>query len=260
MSPKKKKTQKLRQELSEYTSLIRALHTASTQDLLPHLIGTFPRPPSVPSSRSTSAHPSRSSGATSTSGSRSRQGLGDEKPETRSNSSEGQDDGTRDIWTRWPLLRDDVYVPEWTLQDEVKSIAERSAREWLEAYASDDVDEEVAQPGQSPHRMDIDGKGEVSDEEGESSNGNHDGTSPLQTSMSGDGVTDRVHPLPEESLLTKGVLNGLFLDSSNLLSQTFAVLAAHRPSVDAGMQSRLRTMDWKSAFNVIGSAGFIDQR
>lgn len=255
MSPRKKKTQKLRQELSEYTSLIRALHTASTQDLLPHLLGTFPRPPSVPSSRSASTHPSRSSGVSSTSDSRSR--LGEE---VRSASGDLRDDTQRDIWTRWPLLKGDVYVPEWSLQDEVRSIAERSAREWLDVHTRQDANVQISETGlHSPlDGMEVDGTDALLDEPEDENDAAMDEKAP-RLERTNDDVSERVQPLPEEDMLTKGVLNGLTLESSNLLSQTFACLAAHRPSVDPGLQNRLRTVDWKSALSVIGSAGIFDQ-
>lgn len=253
MTPKKKKTQKLRQELSEYTSLIRALHTASTQDLLPHLIGAFPRPPS---SRATSVHPSRSSGSSSTSGGGGHHGSGT----TESTSSEVPDDA-RDIWTRWPLLRKDVYVPEWSLHDEVRSIAEKSAREWLQVYASEE--EPNASLSSSPHKMEIDEQDKPSDHSEDDFNAIMDHqimvSSPRRSTSTNEDA-NRVSPLPEEDVLTKGVLSGLTLESSMLLSQIFAALAAHRPPVDSGLQNRLRAMDWKSAFSVIGSAGIFDQR
>jgi hypothetical protein len=281
MASKKRKPQKLRQELSEYTSLIRTLHTTSTQDLLPHLTGSFPRLPSSPYSRkyrslSVISHPSRSSRDSSTNaGGKDRADESEEGHEgkdsdgtrtPKSASSETQDNSTRDIWTRWPLLRASVYVPEWTLQDEVKSIAEKTARGWLETYANEDAEAEAAKPGpSSPHGSGADAHQGSSDKSDDALDSLRAGdtipsTSPQEFITPIDDEAEKVLPLPEEDMLTKGVLGSLHLEASTLLSQLFAALAAHRPAVDPGLQNRLRTMDWKAAFNVICSAGIIDER
>jgi hypothetical protein len=262
MASKKRKPQKLRQELSEYTSLIRTLHTTSTQDLLPHLTGGFPRLPSNYRSLSAISHQSRSSRDSSTSAGGKDRADESDSDGTKSASSELQDNSTRDIWTRWPLLRASVYVPEWTLQDEVKSIAEKAARGWLEAYADDD---EGAEADPAKPWSGADAHESSSDKSDGALDNIHAGDTIPSASPQGfitpiDDEAEKVLPLPEEDMLTKGVLGSLHLEASTLLSQIFAALAAHRPAVDPGLQNRLRTMDWKAAFNVISSAGIIDER
>ena len=95
----------LRSELEEYSFLLRALRTNDTLDLSSQLIRTAGSsqtfegddvhgPPSAPSTE----------GSESSSNSR--------KP--------------RDAWTRWPLLIQDVPIPEWTLQDEVERLANKA--------------------------------------------------------------------------------------------------------------------------------------
>jgi hypothetical protein len=67
-----------------------------------------------------------------------------------------------------------------------------------------------------------------------------------------------VEPLPEEQILTKGAINGLTLESVNLLSHIFAALAAHRPAVDASLQNRLKSMDWKAVVKILGASEIVD--
>lgn len=79
----------LHSELTEYSSLIRALRTKKTLDVASHLQSV----------------------------------------------SEDHEQDKRDVWTRWPLPKDDLAVPEWGLEDEVLSllgqdISEDGAGDW----------------------------------------------------------------------------------------------------------------------------------
>lgn len=89
----------LRSELEEYSFLLRALRTNDTLDLSSQLI----RPVgSSQNSEDGDVHgPSFAEASGSNTNSR--------KP--------------KENWTRWPLLIQDVPIPEWTLQDEVERLA-----------------------------------------------------------------------------------------------------------------------------------------
>jgi hypothetical protein len=83
-------------ELTEYASLLRALRTRDAMDLTTHL--TKPSPFSL------------------------HELLDDPQAKTSKKVTPQQ---KRDQWTRWPLLLEDVPIPEWTLEDEVAVIASR---------------------------------------------------------------------------------------------------------------------------------------
>lgn len=98
-----------RRELTEYSSLLRALRTSHTLDVSAHLTQAqdptdveydAPEPKEFPPTPSTST------------GERSRT---QSEPELR-------DWRNRDQWTRWPMLLKDVPPPDWSLQDEIGSI------------------------------------------------------------------------------------------------------------------------------------------
>ncbi|KZT22965.1 hypothetical protein NEOLEDRAFT_1070533 [Neolentinus lepideus HHB14362 ss-1] len=129
----------LHSELSEYASLLRALRTNSALDLTEHLI----RPSSVHTEDSsdseddladdddvpvpsTSALPPRLHRKGSSKG-KSKQVDFDMSEVIPSPSTQKR----RDTWTRWPLLAGDVHVPEWNLEDEVKSLAVQTLSERL---------------------------------------------------------------------------------------------------------------------------------
>lgn len=91
----------LRSELEEYSYLLRALRTNDTLDLSSQLIHAAG---SSPASEDDGPHgPSLAEPSGSNTHSR--------KP--------------KENWTRWPLLIQDVPIPEWTLQDEVERLANR---------------------------------------------------------------------------------------------------------------------------------------
>ncbi|EKM57226.1 uncharacterized protein PHACADRAFT_59839, partial [Phanerochaete carnosa HHB-10118-sp] len=94
----------LHSELTEYSSLLRALRTSNTLDLASQL--------TVPASGPTSLHEDDAASETS---------LGDESESERPLTETKK--APKDTWTRWPLLAGDVYVTEWSLEDEVRSIA-----------------------------------------------------------------------------------------------------------------------------------------
>ena len=94
----------LRSELEEYSFLLRALRTNDTLDLSSQLIRATGSSQPLEDD-DTRNSPRAPAGGASGSNSNSR------KP--------------KDIWTRWPLLIQDVPIPEWTLQDEVERLANK---------------------------------------------------------------------------------------------------------------------------------------
>lgn len=91
MGKRKAVPEALHQELSEYTSLLRALRTTDTLDLASQLT----KPPD-----SLASNPLKGKG------------------KGKSRAKQDQDN-----WTRWPLLKGDFAAPEFTFEDEVKALA-----------------------------------------------------------------------------------------------------------------------------------------
>jgi hypothetical protein len=113
----------LRSELEEYSFLLRALRTNDTLDLSSQLIRAA-RSSQTPESNS--AHdPSPT-------------------PSAEASGSNSNSRRPRDVWTRWPLLIQDVPIPEWTLQDEV----ERLANKFLQPPSNSD--EETEEDAEEP--------------------------------------------------------------------------------------------------------------
>jgi hypothetical protein len=122
----------------------------------------------------------------------------------------------RDAWTRWPLLANDVYVPEWNLEDEIGILAanalKRHPRPPLPVLQS-----------QSP------ASGSEDSDEGNEEN-------------QGDGDTPSYLPP-----LTNA--------ASTYLSTILALLVAHTPNRPRSQQNRIEPIGWRAVLDMLSSCG-----
>ncbi|KAG5652506.1 hypothetical protein H0H81_004777 [Sphagnurus paluster] len=245
MSKRKLVPAALHAELSEYSSLIRALRTSNTLDVTSHIAKLGPGhddldlnsdddevlsedevlandvqpheqeydtdtmtnldfPPSTAYDSQNS--PSQASETTkdplSFSGSQKRR---------REDSSSPLRPRKRDIWTRWPLLMDDVYVPEWSFEDEVALLATRTLKSRRQPIVS--VTNSFDQLGDClAELVDVD---------------EYDADSSF---------------LPH---LTNA--------ASNHLSTIMALLVAHTPNRSLGLQNRVEPLGWRAVLEVLSS-------
>ncbi|KAF4608004.1 hypothetical protein EYR40_000345 [Pleurotus pulmonarius] len=150
MGKRKQIPTELHSELSEYSSLLRALRTSHTLDL---------------SSQLTQRQSSSPSGSTSQEdleelivlddAERSEDDLREEADahtfeamaadtsyrDARSSGSQTMGKKKSDTWTRWPLLAGDVLVPEWGFEDEIKLFALHVLRSHYDQDAASDEDD-----------------------------------------------------------------------------------------------------------------------
>jgi hypothetical protein len=120
----------------------------------------------------------------------------------------------RDNWTRWPLLLQDLPIPEWSLEDEIAVIASR-----------------VIKARSAPTFPVFQGPLE------------HDDPSHtdyvLNTQCEED---DPDHPVYVPHLTSI---------IASLLSTLFSLLAKHTPARPASMQNRIEPLNWRSVVDVI---------
>ncbi|KAI0657475.1 hypothetical protein C8Q70DRAFT_1001590 [Cubamyces menziesii] len=228
----------LHSELTEYSSLLRALRTSHTLDLVQHLAEPPPhalRPPSdlddvqlsdeeheepVQEPPSESVPPDHTSAASSPARSRV-----SESPE-RHRSGKGKQ---RDTWTRWPLLAGDVHVPEWGLHEEVRLVAKHVLSSSASRSSS------VLGHYQS----------------GKVSPGNTSGPANTQPSLSDEDDAD--HPA-----LSSVALEALTSDSAVFLNRILALLTTNVPNVDQSMQNRIRPINWETVVDVACANGVVN--
>ncbi|KAI0672304.1 hypothetical protein C8Q78DRAFT_1077841 [Trametes maxima] len=227
----------LHSELTEYSSLLRALRTSNTLDLVQHLAEPPPSPLRTVSVAADSLvdqedHESLDDLPLTESASRGQES-------TLSSSIRSHSTGhnrkripsgkarQRDTWTRWPLLAGDVHVPEWGLQDEVHHVA-RQVLAHLDDKALESAKRDADGPGSPSH--DDAFMAALSDEESQ-----------------------------ERSTLSPVALRALASDSAVFLTRVLALMAAHVPNAEKSMQNRLRPINWESIVDVASTHGVVEQ-
>ncbi|KAI0289952.1 hypothetical protein BC826DRAFT_1157852 [Russula brevipes] len=114
----------LHSEISEYSSLLRALRATDTLDITTQLTRLdFPS-----SQRRTSEEPGRPESPTLSHVDR-RDDLspsGERKDHSLASGASFLPRKSHSTWTRWPLLAEDLHIPEWTFEDEVHTLAKQA--------------------------------------------------------------------------------------------------------------------------------------
>lgn len=216
----------LHSELTEYSSLIRALQTSKTLDLAAHLASSQP---TLSSRRSIdeagyddddeaegSQLPSTTGGPSSQDihGAAGASSAGRSTYKAKLKRKADAKGKARDTWTRWPLLAGDVHVPEWGLEDEVKYIALQYLRS-------------KSQLDDTPSTL------------------------PPETEEDSHDLADE----DEGGLLSSHALHALTASSSIYLSQILALLAAHVPYAEKSMQNRIHPINWESVLDIVAANG-----
>ncbi|KAF8523029.1 hypothetical protein JB92DRAFT_2885991 [Gautieria morchelliformis] len=217
-------------ELSEYASLLRAIRTTSTLDIVPQLSKVNPH--------------------VGTSDCVSDQGASEEDPQltdpdTLRDASMSTEDGNmkagskrraknqissartkrrkrkgdEDHWTRWPLLEEHCPLPEWTFDEEIMAIVEHCLRVRSSSSQRSNVGENVA----TLRTKDPEGDDDLND-----------------------------------FTLSPAHLSGLTSEVASKLTSIFALLASHRPSATFTKHGRLAPMSWLDVLEVAGVAGIFD--
>lgn len=153
---KRKVPHALHSELSEYSSLLRALSTNDILDVAKRL--TKPAPVFRPEPRRTR----QESPADAAEGEDSQDA--EEREERIQNAAAGssqppqeelpkrkhQRKRKRDTWTRWPLLVGDLEVPKWGLNDEIEALVRQCLRDNSHPTVEED-DADPEEPVCLPH-------------------------------------------------------------------------------------------------------------
>lgn len=228
MDPGKQKKKKivpaaLHSEISEYASLLRVLRATDTLDITTQLtrINSPPSPWHATSATegetgqreaSISLHVDRMGVSSSSVQDRGRLSALDASNPPRM---------SRNTWTLWPLLAEDLHIPEWGFEDEIHLLAKQ-------ALLSD-----FSAPDQLP-----------ADNASESR-----GVDPNVLSE------DQI-----EALLPPSSLRTLADVSSSHLEHILSALASYSPVVDKSTQHRRQPISWESVLNIVSATGLVDSK
>ncbi|KAI9513424.1 hypothetical protein F5148DRAFT_4796 [Russula earlei] len=217
--PKKRKVSAaLHSEISEYASLIRVLRTSDMLDITAQLT----RPDSPPTQRRVTDNEEETNlretpddidrGGVS--------GLSIEDMDHRSALHPSIPPQTsHKTWTRWPLLTEDLHIPEWGFEDEVHSLAKQALLSHLSTSSQ-------LPPDSSSQSRDVD-----------------------CDSLSEDQI---------EALLPPSSSRALVDVSSSHLERILSALASYSPPVDKSALHRRRPINWGNVLNIVSAAGLVD--
>ncbi|KAI0074945.1 hypothetical protein K474DRAFT_1600673 [Panus rudis PR-1116 ss-1] len=241
MGKRKRISAAVHAEFSEYSSLLRALRTADTLDLSSHIFlhdatlsehraSSPPASSSVPPTQPTS--PARS------------------KPRK-----------PRDTWTRWPLLANDVHIPEFSFEEEMRLLAVQA----LEHRAPEFVDRmhitersDPSKRSRSKRTKSVDFASSSDEEERKIAVSRITSRRPPSRRPSRPQTPAAVYAPPGE-LLSPAYLRALHQCSANRLSEILACLTAILPMRESSMQNRSGTINWEIVLGTVRSLGLIDQ-
>ncbi|KAL7284576.1 hypothetical protein ACG7TL_001869 [Trametes sanguinea] len=232
----------LHSELTEYSSLLRALRTSNTLDLAQHLTEPSQSVLQSPSLLDDQdellsderEEPPECLPPTDT----LRHDLTFEVASSVQSRTSGHPRGLRasgktqqkDNWTRWPLLAGDVHVPEWGLQEEVRHIAQQVL-------------------------VSVDGLPAAITEAHTQGPRHEDPTTPPNVEIVGLDDDYREH-----SALSPVALRALTSESAAFITRILALVAAHVPNADKSMQHRIRPINWETVVDVACAHGVVDSK
>lgn len=253
----------LHSELSEYSSLLRALRTSNTLDLAAQLTPHVSAPPSASASvyeddfeddsilddEGESERPLTETVTDPLDGTESSmqdEDAGMRKLKRKAKRKVAKAKAPKDTWTRWPLLAGDVHVPEWSLQDEIKLLATQAMKAEVTDELANQPDESVIPAGQASPDDALPGASSTA----------ISGFVPVDATSDEDDAGEEDPDL----LLPPPVLNALTASSGRFLCQVLALLAAYIPSREKSMQNRLHPTNWESVLDVVAVNGLVNDR
>jgi len=215
----------LHSELTEYSSLLRALRTNSILDVSHHLT-QHGRADDSSASDDSDQESHESSSASEEPATGAKRKRRDETPPFKK----------RDKWTRWPLLLNDLHKPPWSFQDEIAIIASQALKLFPPPAFSKEPslseDDSSAHSDEVPSQDDGDDQHEDLDMD----------------------VDDPDH---------QSYLGFIAMSASTFLSNVLMLLSSNTPPRPPSMQNRIEPLDWRSVLEIVsvyGDNNVVDER
>jgi len=226
----------LREEFTEYSSLLRALKTSHTLDLPVNLTEPYAKNnidendgendgdndgnenPSISAATSTGANAEAGTGS----------GL-----EQKYLGAKLKDWRNRDQWTRWPIPKKDVPPPDWSLQDEIEAIIK------FVLFSNQESDTSSFDEG--------------SNEFGDNENNNDDiGDEPSVNIGQEQSLADFDYE-DQEDTYSHSLAEMMTPVIQNKFESLFSLISAHTIARSDSMQNRIEPFDWRDLINILGS-------
>jgi hypothetical protein len=211
----------LHSEISEYAFLLRALRATDTLDITTQLTRldspSSRHATSVNEEEETSQREAPTLSRVDRTGTSSSSVEGHGRPSALDASILSR--MSRNTWTRWPLLTEDLHIPEWGFEDEVHSLAKKALS--FDFSTSNRPPADTASPSR--------------------------------------GVDSNVLSEDQiEALLPPSSLRILADVSSSHLEHILSALASYSPPVDKSTRHRHHPINWESVLKIVSAAGLVD--
>ncbi|KAK7461028.1 hypothetical protein VKT23_008956 [Stygiomarasmius scandens] len=154
----------------------------------------------------------------------------------------------RDTWTRWPLLLEDVPVPEWNLADEVAIIVKQVLKAQLPSSPTSSIgtaptsSPAVAPPTSSPAPI------SPSPPSPDHHSGDDDEDENIDSDLDFESETDDEAP---------SYLSALTHSTERYLYHVLSSIAAIIPARTASMQNRIKPIDWETVLEALIACGTV---
>ncbi|TRM67016.1 hypothetical protein BD626DRAFT_168017 [Schizophyllum amplum] len=266
----------LHSELTEYSSLLRALQTSNTLDVTSHLLPASwkgkERARDIEDDEDDVEadydHPrTRSLSRMSTDQASSSAFVVPSSPSSRERSTSSRLKRTtpRESWTRWPLLEGDVYVPEWSWDEEIAAMASqllnRAEHHDIPTLPPSPItpDDPIVSPtgrtiGSSQAAIIMSSPTNLSDDTS-SPDPTQEPPETSQPDPEYEDDRDSNEDSEDETPFPPAYLSALSQESATFMSQILALLAAHTPLRPGSLQNRIGTLSWRNVVDILAVSG-----
>jgi len=218
----------LREEFTEYSSLLRALKTSHTLDLPVNLTEPYAKNKIGENDSDNGGDEKPSTFAAASTGDNSKAGTSSGFGQTYLD-TELKNWRNRDQWTRWPIPKKDVPFPDWSLQDEIESIIK------YVLFSHQESDTPSFDEGSNGY------------DDNENSNDEPSVNAEQEQSLADFDCED------QEDVYVHGLAETITPIIQNKLESLFGLISAHTIARSDSMQNRIEPFDWRDLVNILGS-------
>ena len=222
----------LREEFTEYSSLLRALKTSHTLDLPVNLTEPYAKNNIDENDSGNDGDENASTFAATSTGANTEAGTGSGL-ERKCLGAKLKDWRNRDQWTRWPIPKKDVPPPDWSLQDEIEAIIK------FVLFSNQESDASSFDEG--------------SNEYGDNENNNDDMRDEPSFNIEQEQSLANFDYEDQEDAYAHSLAEMMTPVIQNKFESLFGLISAHTIARSDSMQNRIEPFDWRDLINILGS-------
>jgi len=228
----------LREELTEYSSLLRALKTSHSLDLLVNLTEPYVKNRDGEIDSDNDDDEQHSTSAIARTDVQAGIGSGFKRKHLDTESKHWRN---RDQWTRWPIPTKDVPPPDWSLQDEIREIIERVL------FSDQEFDSPSFDEGGNEYNDNENKNDGMGGDPSMHTRQDHTRQDQPEADIIFSDCED------ERDMYVHGLVESMTPVIQCKLESLFALISAHTIARSDSMQNRIEPFDWRDLLNILGS-------